>query len=99
MATRADGDLKQVIDQSNRLERKTNIKGRVTLARNATQTVVTELQMGFTSAVALTPMTANAAAEIASGACFISAYGPGTFTITHRNLAQTDRTFSYLVAV
>jgi hypothetical protein len=99
MATRADGDLKQVIDQSNRLERKTNIKGRVTLAINTTQTVVIELQMGFTSAVALTPMTANAAAELASGACFISAYGPGTFTITHRNLAQADRTFSYLVAV
>jgi hypothetical protein len=99
MATRADGDLKQVIDQANRLERKTNIKGRVTLAMGTTSTVVTELQMGFTSASVLSPMTANAAAELASGACFISAYGPGTFTITHRNLAQADRTFSYLVAV
>lgn len=99
MATRADGDLKQVIDQANRLERKTNIKGRVTLAVNTTTTVVTELQMGFTSAAALSPMTPTAAAELASGACFISAYGSGTFTITHRNLTQADRTFAYLVAV
>ena len=99
MATRADGDLKQVIDQTNRLERKTNVKGRVTLAINATQTVVTELPMGFNSAAVLSPMTPTAAAELSSGACFISAYGPGTFTITHRNLAQADRTFAYLVAV
>ena len=99
MATRADGDLKQVIAQANLIERRTNIKGRVTLTPNATKTVVTELQMGFSSAAALSPMTANAAAELASGACFISDYGPGTFTITHRNSAQTDRKFAYGVWV
>lgn len=99
MSTRADGTLKQVIDQCNRLERKTNLKGSITLAANTTQTVVTVAQLGFDGAVALSPYTATAAAELATGACFVSAYGPGTFTITHRNLAQTDRTFRYVVAV
>ncbi|RUP22654.1 hypothetical protein [Methylobacterium sp.] len=99
MSTRADGSLKQVIDQVNRLERKSNIKGRITLKTNTTQTVVTVAQIGVDGAVALSPMTATAAAEMASGACFVSAYGPGTFTITHRNLAQTDRTFAFVVAV
>jgi hypothetical protein len=99
MSTRADGTLKQVIAQANLLERRTNIKGRVTLAPNTTQTVVTELQMGFTSGAVLSPMTATAAAEMASGGCFISAYGSGTFTITHRSTAQADRTFAYVVAV
>lgn len=55
--------------------------------------------MGFTSAAVLSPMTATAAAEMASGGCFISAYGSGTFTITHRSTAQADRTFAYVVAV
>lgn len=99
MATRADGDLKQVIDQANRLERKTNIKGRVTLAANTAQTVLSVAQMGFDGTVVLSPMTANAAAELASGACFVSTYGAGSFTITHRNLAQPDRTFAFMVAV
>ncbi|MCJ2030715.1 hypothetical protein MKK50_15170 [Methylobacterium sp. J-043] len=99
MSTRADGTLKQVIDQSNRLERKTNIKGRVTLSPGTTQTVVTVLQGGFDATAVLSPMTATAAAELVSGACFVSAYGSGTFTITHRNLGQTDRTFAFMVAV
>lgn len=99
MATRADGDLKQVIDQANRLERKTNVKGRVTLSANTTQTVVSVAQMGFDGAAVLSPMTVNAAAELASGACFVSAYGAGSFTITHRNLAQPDRKFAFMVAV
>ncbi|WP_156649980.1 hypothetical protein [Methylobacterium sp. Leaf89] len=99
MSTRADGTLKQVIDQSNRLERKMNIKGEVTLAISTTTTVVTVAQAGFDAAVSLSARTASAAAEMASGACYVSAYGPGSFTITHRNLAQADRTFRYVVAV
>ncbi len=99
MSTRADGTVKQVIDQCNRLERKTNVKGECTLAVNATQTVVTVAQAGFDAAVSLCPKTATAAAEMASGTCYVSAYGAGTFTITHRNLAQADRTFRYMVAV
>lgn len=99
MSTRSDGTLKQVIDQCNRLERKTNVKGEVTLAANTTSTVVTVLQAGFDAAVSLCPKTATAAAEMASGGCYVSAYNAGIFTITHRNLAQTDRTFRYVVAV
>lgn len=99
MAIRAEGTLKQVIDHANRIERRTNIKGTVTLTPNATQTVVTVLQAGFDACAILSPMTSSAAAELASGGCFVSTYGAGTYTITHRNLSTSDRTFRYMVAV
>lgn len=99
MAIRAEGTLKQVIDHANRIERRTNIKGTVTLTPNATATTVTVLQAGFDACAILSPSSANAAVELASGGCFISTYGAGTFTITHRNLATSDRTFRYMVAV
>jgi hypothetical protein len=44
----------------------------------------------------LFPRTAHAAAELAAGGCYVSAVGSGSFTLTHANNAQTDRTFSYV---
>jgi hypothetical protein len=41
------------------------------------------------------PTTANAAAELAT--MFVSSRGKQTFTITHANNGQTDRTFKYVV--
>jgi hypothetical protein len=48
------------------------------------------------SAVLLFPKTAHAAAELAAGGCYVSAVGKQTFTVTHANNAQADRTFFYL---
>ena len=41
--------------------------------------------------------TANAAAEVGAGGMYVSAQGDGSFTVTHANNAQADRTFDYTV--
>jgi hypothetical protein len=45
----------------------------------------------------LMPTTANAAAEIGAGTAYISARTKRSFTITHANNSQSDRTFGYVV--
>lgn len=67
--------------------------GVVTLTAGATTTVVARLGVAAGDAVFLSPTTANAAAAAAT--TFISSTGKNTFTITHANNAQVDRTFRY----
>jgi hypothetical protein len=45
----------------------------------------------------LTPMTAAAATEAASGALYISTVANNSFTITHTSSATTGRTFRYAI--
>lgn len=77
-----------------------NNVGRVTLTAGATSTVVTvgvskaAVNIGSDCEVFLSPRTANAAAAVAT--TYISAVGQGTFTITHANNGQTDRTFGWV---
>ena len=73
-----------------------NAVGSVTLDANAAQTLVTAINCGPDSYPFLTPLTADAATELAGGALYISAVGPGTFTIAHSNAASTDRRFGYV---
>lgn len=68
--------------------------GSVTLTASATTTEVTNLAVGATSHVFLSPKTANAAAALATTYVTCSRY---TITITHANNSQTDRDFSYQV--
>jgi hypothetical protein len=68
--------------------------GTVTLAAGATSTVVAAPNCGTQSFVWLSPMTADAAAAVAS--TFISSVGQGMFTISHASAASTDRTFAYV---
>jgi hypothetical protein len=72
---------------------RSNAVGTVTLRANEATTVVTALNVGADSRIFLTPTTANAAAEAGGGALYISAVGSGTFTITHANNANADKTF------
>ena len=67
--------------------------GTVTLTAGATSTTVSAANCGPNSRVLLTALTANAAAALAT--TYISATTTGSFTITHANNAQTDRTFNY----
>lgn len=67
----------------------------VTLTAAATTTVVTHPNMGLQSTVLLSPRTANAAAALAT--TYVSAKARGSFTLTHANNAQIDRTFDYTV--
>lgn len=71
--------------------------GSLTLDANQTSTVFTDPNVGASSAILYTPITANAALEIGNGSMYVSSTGEGTFTITHDNNAQTDREFRYTV--
>ena len=74
---------------------KVNSTGSVTLTASATTTTVTDLRAGQDSVILFMPTTANAAA--AAGGMYVSTRGKQSFTLTHANNAQTDRTFAYVV--
>lgn len=81
------------------MQGKTNNTGSVTLAANASTTTVTlpPNKLGSETLVLFMPTTANAATEFGAGTLYVSArnVANNTFTITHVNNAQTDRTFNY----
>lgn len=73
---------------------RSNAIGMVTLNANHATTTVENQTCGSESIVLLMPRTSNAAAALAT--TYVSQVGPGTFTLTHANLASTDRTFGYV---
>lgn len=77
-------------------EGRSNATGSVTLTANVTTTTVTAPTCGAGSVPLLIPLTLNAAAEIGNGTLFISAVASKSFTITHANNGQTDRTFGWV---
>jgi hypothetical protein len=94
-------DLKKIMLAIQQLAAgRSNAVGTVTLATGAATTVVTPTQSGMIapgSTPILTPTTLAAAAEVASGAMYVSSVGRDTFTITHTNSATTGRTFLYAI--
>jgi hypothetical protein len=79
---------------------RSNATGTVTLATGSATTVVTPTQSGMIavgSQPIFTPMTAAAAAELASGNMYVSVVAKDTFTITHTNSATAGRTFLYAI--
>jgi len=78
------------------MQGRSNAAGSVTLAASATSTAVTAPNCAALSQVFLFPRTAHAAAELAAGSCYVSAVAAGTFTVTHANNTQADRTFGYV---
>lgn len=75
---------------------RSNASGTLTLAAGATSTVVSAVNCAPGSAVLLFPATANAAAALATTFVPVAAVGNKTFTVTHANNAQVDRTFFYV---
>ncbi len=75
---------------------RSNAVGTVTLTHGAASTTVTAPTCGAGSVVLLSPTTLHAAAELAAGGCYISAVANQSFTVTHANNAQTDRTFGFV---
>jgi len=73
---------------------RSNATGVVTLAPGATSTTVKAPNCAPQSAVFLFQKTANAAAALAT--TFVSAVGKQSFTLTHANNGQTDRTFFFV---
>ena len=88
-------EISQVVN--NILEGKLNSTGSVTLTASAASTVVNDNRAGFESVILFMPKTANAAAEQAAGGMFVSSRGKQTFTITHANNSQSDRSFDYII--
>jgi LDH2 family malate/lactate/ureidoglycolate dehydrogenase len=74
---------------------RSNATGTVTLTESATTTAVTDANFAAGSTVMLTPTTSNAAAAL--GTTYVSARANGSFTLTHANNSQTDRTFLYAI--
>lgn len=80
---------------------KTNNVHSVTLTASQASTTVTLAAglLGKDTVILFSPITANAAAEIGNGTMYLSSRDVlnNTFTVTHANNAQTDRTFSYVL--
>lgn len=90
------GSLVQIANVVNLLvDGKSNNFGSFTLTASATSTAVSDLRAGSNSIILFTPMTANAATAVAT--TYISARAKQSFTITHANNGETDRTFTYIV--
>jgi hypothetical protein len=75
---------------------RSNATSSVTLTANTTTTTVTPINCAAGSAVFLFPTTANAATEWGNGTIYVSAVAKQSFTLTHANNAQIDRTFFYV---
>lgn len=75
------------------MEGRSNATGAVTLTAAATTTAVTAVSCAAGSTVLLQPTTANAAAALAT--TYIGTVANGSFTITHANNAQTDRSYRW----
>jgi hypothetical protein len=78
------------------VEGRSNATGTATLTANAASTTVTATACAAGSTVLLQPTTANAAAEIGNGTGYVSTVANGSFTITHANNAQADRSFRWV---
>ena len=92
-----NGGLPQQISNAVNLliDGKMNAYGSFTLATSTTTTTVSDLRAGPDSVILFTPMTANASGAVST--TFISARSKQSFTITHSNNSQNDRTFTYVV--
>ena len=73
---------------------RSNATGTATLVAGAASTVVSFVNCANTSVPVLVPTTANAATALAT--TYITAVANGSFTITHANNAQVDRTFLFV---
>lgn len=76
------------------IDGKSAVTGSVTLTANATSTVVSDNKFESAMVPVFVPLTANAAAALAT--TYVSARAQGSFTLTHANNAQTDRTLAYV---
>lgn len=91
-------DFQKIVFAINQLgQGRSNAVGSVTLTASAASTTVTAMTCGAGSTPVLTPTTAHASAEVAAGGMYVSAVANGSFTITHANNSQSDRTFLYAI--
>lgn len=88
-------EISQVVN--NLIDGKSNNTGSFTCTASAATTAVTDFRAGKSSIILLMPQTANAAAEVGNGTIHVSTRAKQSFTVTHANNSQTDRTFGYVI--
>lgn len=69
----------------------------ITLTVNSATTTITDNRIGGSTRPTLMPMSANAAAEVASGNLWVATPGKHTVVIHHTNSATTSRDFSMML--
>jgi hypothetical protein len=82
---------------NNIMQGRINAQSSVTLTASQATTVVSDRRASAQSVIVFMPTTANAALEVGAGGMYISSRGTETFTITHANNSQNDRTFGYAI--
>ncbi len=91
-------DPRRIVDVVRQLiEGRNNAVGTVTLTANAATTTVKAPNCAPGSFPFLFPMTANAAAAVATTFILASNVTTGQFVISHANNAQTDKAFGWVV--
>lgn len=75
---------------------RSNAVGSITLTANAASTSVTAINCGKDSKIFLMPKTANASAEFGNGTIYVGTVANGSFTITHANNANADKSFFWV---
>jgi hypothetical protein len=92
----SEKDLRKIVLAVQQLASgRSNAVGTLTLIANAASTTVTDGNCAAGTTPIAVPVTAHAAAEIGNGTLFIASVANGSFTISHANNAQADRTFLY----
>lgn len=87
---------REIAERVNRLlQGKFNAVTTLTLTANAASTTLTDKRIGGATWIGLMPLTANAAAALAT--TWVSARANGSATITHANNAQVDKTYDVLL--
>lgn len=91
-----DPNPREIAERVNRLNQgKFNAVTTVTLEAGETSTTLTDKRIGGNTYIGFMPLTANAAAALAT--THVSARDNGVATITHDNTADTDRTFDLVL--
>lgn len=95
LPTPEDKNIQRIVESIRQLSQgRSNATGTFTLTAGATSTTVSQPYCASSSYVFFTPRTANAAAAV--GTTYVSSVSNASFTVTHANNAQTDRTFGYI---
>ena len=77
---------------------RSNNVGEVTLSASTAASVVSDVRVNINSAIQFVPTTSNAALDASSaGGVWASTVANGSFTITHPNNANSDKTFKYVI--
>lgn len=87
--------VRRIVDViNNMLKGRLNVTLPVTLVASQPSTTVIDARISAFCGVIMTPLTADAAAEIGNGTIYVSVQQTGSLVLTHANNTQADRKFT-----